>query len=132
MSAILRASELSIRLGGYLIVERASLALSPGRLVALIGPNGAGKTTLMRALAGLLPLERFVEREALLKRAIGVRPTECGCERQTYGDFLASVGRMEEAVEQYERSRDMRPLAPFSNLRFARALYVGGRGDEAA
>ncbi len=83
------------------------------------------------ALAGLLPLERFAEREALLKRAISVRPTECGCERQTYGDFLASVGRMEEAVEQYERSRDMRPLAPFSNLRFAQALYVVGRSDEA-
>lgn len=83
------------------------------------------------ALAWLLPLNRYQEREALLKKAIGVRRTECGCERQAYGDFLASVGRMEEAVEQYERARDMRPLAPFSNLRFAQALYVVGRTDEA-
>lgn len=83
------------------------------------------------ALAGLLPLDRYGEREALLKKALSVRPTECGCERQAYGDFLASVGRMEEAVEQYERARDMRPLAPFSNLRFAQALYVVGRNDEA-
>jgi tetratricopeptide (TPR) repeat protein len=83
------------------------------------------------ALAGLLPLNRFADREALLKKAIGVRPTECGCERQAYGDFLASVGRMEEAVEEYERARDMRPLAPFSNLRFAQALYMVGRNDEA-
>lgn len=83
------------------------------------------------ALAGLLPLERFAEREALLKKAISVRPTECGCERQAFGDFLASVGRMEEAVEEYERARDMRPLAPFSNLRFAQGLYVIGRSDEA-
>jgi tetratricopeptide (TPR) repeat protein len=83
------------------------------------------------ALAGLLPLNRFAEREALLKKAIGVRPTECGCERQAYGDFLASVGRMEEAVKEYERARDMRPLAPFSNLRFAQALYIVGRNDEA-
>lgn len=83
------------------------------------------------ALAGLLPAARYVEREALLKKAISVRPTECGCERQAYGDFLASVGRMEEAVEQYERARDMRPLAPFSNLRFAQALYMVGRTDEA-
>jgi tetratricopeptide (TPR) repeat protein len=83
------------------------------------------------ALAGLLPLERFAEREALLKRALSVRPTECGCERQAYGDFLASVGRMEEAVEQYERARDMRPLAPFSNVRFAQALYMVGRNEEA-
>ena len=83
------------------------------------------------ALAGLLPLERFGEREALLKKALSVRPTECGCERQAYGDFLASVGRMEEAVDEYERARDMRPLAPFSNLRFAQALYVVGRNEEA-
>ena len=83
------------------------------------------------ALAGLLPLDRFGEREELLKKALSVRPTECGCERQAYGDFLASVGRMEEAAEQYGRARDMRPLAPFSNLRFAQALYVVGRNDEA-
>ena len=83
------------------------------------------------ALAGLLPLDRYTEREELLKKALSVRPTECGCERQAYGDFLASVGRMEEAVQQYERARDMRPLAPFSNLRFAQALYMVGRNEEA-
>lgn len=83
------------------------------------------------AIAGLLPLNRYAQREGLLKKAISVRPTECGCERQAYGDFLASVGRMDEAVTQYERARAMRPLAPFSNLRFAQALYVVGRNDEA-
>ena len=83
------------------------------------------------ALAGLLPLDRYAQREALLKKALSVRPTECGCERQAYGDFLASVGRMEEAVDEYERARDMRPLAPFSNVRFAQALYMVGRNDEA-
>lgn len=83
------------------------------------------------ALAGLVPLSRFSEREDLLTKALEVRPTECGCERQAYGDFLASVGRMEEAADQYERARDMRPLAPFSNLRFAQALYLIGREKEA-
>ena len=83
------------------------------------------------AIAGLLALDRYAEREELIKKAISVRPTECGCERQAYGDFLSSVGRMEEAVGQYERARAMRPLAPFSNVRFAQALYVVGRSDEA-
>ena len=83
------------------------------------------------ALAGLQSLDRFAQREALLKKALSVRPTECGCERQAYGDFLTSVGRMEEAVEQFEQARQMRPLAPFSNLRFAQALYMVGRNDEA-
>ena len=46
-----------MRLGGATIVERASLALRGGELVALVGPNGAGKTTLIRALAGLMPAD---------------------------------------------------------------------------
>ncbi|HET7816230.1 MAG TPA: toll/interleukin-1 receptor domain-containing protein [Sphingomicrobium sp.] len=97
------------------------------RSIALDGHNPEG----YMALASLLPRERYAEREALLRKAISVRPTECGCERQAYGDFLASVGRMEEAADEYERARAMRPLAPFSNLRFAQALYVVGRHEEA-
>ncbi len=83
------------------------------------------------ALAGLLPSGRLNEHEQLLKKAISVRPTECGCERQAYGDFLTSVGRLEEAAEQYERARAMMPLAPNSNVRFVHALYMIGRHDEA-
>ena len=61
--SILRADNISVRLGGTTIVEHASLALAPGELVALVGPNGAGKTTLMRALAGLLPAEGAITLE---------------------------------------------------------------------
>lgn len=81
--------------------------------------------------AGLLSLRDFSQREALLQKAISVRPTECGCERQLYGDFLVSVGRMEEAVEQFRRGHDMQPLAPRSNVRLVHALYSVGRADEA-
>ncbi|HET7708248.1 MAG TPA: toll/interleukin-1 receptor domain-containing protein [Sphingomicrobium sp.] len=106
---------------------RAEATAAARKSMALDAQNPEG----YMALAGLLPLDRFDERETLLKKALSVRPTECGCERQAYGDFLASVGRMEEAVDEYERARDMRPLAPFSNLRFAQALYVVGRNEEA-
>ena len=83
------------------------------------------------AEAGLLPSNRFANREALLKKAISVRPTECGCERQAYGDFLTSVGRGEEAVDQYDRARAMMPLAPMSNVRLAQALGLVGRHKDA-
>jgi tetratricopeptide (TPR) repeat protein len=106
---------------------RAEATAAAKKSIALDKHNPEG----YMALAGLLPLDRYAEREQLLKKAISVRPTECGCERQAYGDFLSSVGRMEEAAEQYDRARAMRPLAPFSNLRFAQALYVVGRNDEA-
>jgi tetratricopeptide (TPR) repeat protein len=83
------------------------------------------------ALAGLLPLNQYAQRENLLKKAINVRRLECGCERLSYGDFLASVGRMNEAVDEYRRGHAKMPLAPFSNLRLSQALYMVGRHEEA-
>jgi iron complex transport system ATP-binding protein len=55
MSAALALDDVSISLGGRVIVSGASVSLEKGRFAALIGPNGAGKTTLLKAMAGLLP-----------------------------------------------------------------------------
>lgn len=35
-----------------------ALTVQAGKLTALVGPNGSGKSTVLRALAGLLPLDR--------------------------------------------------------------------------
>jgi iron complex transport system ATP-binding protein len=56
-AALLTARDLSVILGGRVVLKNVSLSLSSGHLVALVGPNGAGKTTLLRALAGLVPSE---------------------------------------------------------------------------
>ncbi|PZQ18843.1 MAG: heme ABC transporter ATP-binding protein [Ancylobacter novellus] len=53
MSA-LRAESATVRLGGSEVVREASVAVTPGRVVALIGPNGAGKSSLLGALSGEL------------------------------------------------------------------------------
>src|SRR3546814_2396631 len=42
------------RLGGRVILDRASAALPPRSRVGLIGRNGAGKSTLMKAIIGLI------------------------------------------------------------------------------
>ncbi|MCW2235567.1 zinc ABC transporter ATP-binding protein ZnuC [Azospirillum canadense] len=48
------ARELTVRLGGRVILDRVDLQVRPGEIVTLIGPNGAGKTTLVRAVLGLV------------------------------------------------------------------------------
>jgi iron complex transport system ATP-binding protein len=48
----LRLVEASWRVGGRMIVEQLSLAVEPGRVLALIGPNGSGKSTAIAMLAG--------------------------------------------------------------------------------
>jgi iron complex transport system ATP-binding protein len=50
----LEAANISVTLGGKLIVDRASLGVSTGEIVGLVGPNGAGKSTLLRAMLGLV------------------------------------------------------------------------------
>ena len=51
---MLSISDITVRLGGRTIIDRATARL-PGRArVGLIGRNGAGKTTLVRVLTGLL------------------------------------------------------------------------------
>ncbi len=50
----LRATDVSVSLGGARVLDRVSLDVQPG-WTAIVGPNGAGKSTLLRVLAGLRP-----------------------------------------------------------------------------
>jgi phosphate transport system ATP-binding protein len=52
----MRAEELSIAYGSKLAVNRVSLSVRQGEVLALIGPSGCGKTTLLRSLNRLVDL----------------------------------------------------------------------------
>ncbi|MGE4430302.1 MAG: ABC-F family ATP-binding cassette domain-containing protein [Sphingobium sp.] len=49
---MLTINDITVRLGGRVILDRASAALPPRSRVGLIGRNGAGKSTLMKAVIG--------------------------------------------------------------------------------
>jgi len=51
---MLNFSNITVRLGGAVILDGATAALPPGARVGMIGRNGAGKSTLMKVVAGLL------------------------------------------------------------------------------
>lgn len=54
----LEARDLEVFYGESQILFGLSLAVAPGRCVALLGRNGAGKSTTLKAIAGLAPPRR--------------------------------------------------------------------------
>jgi iron complex transport system ATP-binding protein len=55
----LHAREIAARYGSLpLVLDGVSCGVEQGRLLAVVGPNGSGKSTLVRAVSGLIRLER--------------------------------------------------------------------------
>jgi len=46
-------SNLTIRFGGLVAVDKVTLNVTPGSIFSIIGPNGAGKTTIFNCISGI-------------------------------------------------------------------------------
>lgn len=91
-------------LGERTILDRITLTLSAGGLIALVGPNGAGKSTLLAILAGLLgpatgevrldgePLARLGDRARA--RVMGYLEQQPECHWPLSVAALARLGRL--------------------------------------
>jgi branched-chain amino acid transport system ATP-binding protein len=55
---LLELHDVTVSYGRIEALHGISIGVDQGEVVALIGANGAGKTTTMRAISGLLPLDR--------------------------------------------------------------------------
>lgn len=55
---MLEVQHLVVNYRGVVAVEDISFCLDPGEIVGIIGPNGAGKSSLIKAILGLIPIER--------------------------------------------------------------------------
>jgi branched-chain amino acid transport system ATP-binding protein len=56
--ASLRVSDVTVRFGGIVALDRVSFSVGRGSICGLIGPNGAGKTTLFNCVSRLYQVER--------------------------------------------------------------------------
>jgi ATP-binding cassette, subfamily F, member 3 len=73
--SLLIIEDISLRIAGRLLLDRASLRVDAGRRIGLVGRNGAGKSTLLKAIAGELPLDGGTIHLAASARMAQVRQT---------------------------------------------------------
>ena len=144
MARLLASAEhVTVRFGGLVAVNDASVPVPEGRIVGLIGPNGAGKTTLFATIAGfqrpnagriLFGGEDITRLAPHRRAALGIARTFqivqpfAGLtvrENIAVGAHLRHAGRA-EALAAAEAVADRVGLAPLLNLPAA-ALTVAGR-----
>jgi zinc/manganese transport system ATP-binding protein len=58
VTPLLELEEVTVALGGRVVLDRVRLSVADGQFTGLIGSNGAGKTTLLRVALGLLTPQR--------------------------------------------------------------------------
>jgi ATP-binding cassette subfamily F protein 3 len=73
--SLLTITDVTLRMGGRVLLEHADLAVDAGRRIGLVGRNGAGKSTLLRAIAGEQPLDGGEIRLSARARMAQVRQT---------------------------------------------------------
>jgi ABC-2 type transport system ATP-binding protein len=123
---VVRVDRLVKRYDGYPVVDRVSLTVRPGEILALLGPNGAGKTTTVEIIEGYrAPDEGTVRVFGLDPRTHGSRiKPRLGLMLQN-GELYSQI-RVREAVKLFAAFYPL-PLEPHALLHQVGLENVAGR-----
>ncbi len=66
--SLLEVTDMSVEIGGVMVLKNMTFTIEQGSILAIIGPNGAGKTVLLKALLGLTPSMGSIKWKAGIKK----------------------------------------------------------------
>ncbi|MBV9757125.1 MAG: ABC-F family ATP-binding cassette domain-containing protein [Alphaproteobacteria bacterium] len=119
--SLLVIRDLTIRIGGRTLLDRADLTVEPGRRIGLVGRNGAGKTTLLRAIAGDFSPDGGEIRLSTRARLGRVAQHAPGGERSLLQEVLAADTERLALLAEAERAEPLRLAEIHERLRAIRA-----------
>ena len=136
MQGTLAAHTITKRHGPILVLERVSLAVTPGSRIGVVGPNGIGKTTLLRILAGLQHPDAGTVVRTPATLTVGYLPQEADVRPgEAIVEYLARRTGVAEAeaalLDLARRLEDAPQLASAYSLALERFLDLGGGDLEA-
>lgn len=115
--------DLTKQFDGFTAVDRVTLSVRPGEILALLGPNGAGKTTTVRMLAAILRPSAglavvagysVTEQPREVRRRIGLLTEHPGLYlRMRGGQYLDFFGRLMGLHAEDRRRRAEELLSRF-------------------
>jgi branched-chain amino acid transport system ATP-binding protein len=118
---LVEVDDLVVRYGAATALDRVSLAVGAGELVALIGANGAGKSTLVNTLSGVV-------KPAAGRIRVAARMAHVPEGRQVFGDLSVTDNLRLGAwrVRQRDPGEVFRVLPALVPLRHRRADSLSG------
>ncbi len=123
-NTIASASELVVRFGHQVILDRASITILEGERIGLVGRNGAGKSTFLQIAAGVMqPDAGELNRRRDL--VVGYMPQmfELDETATVHANILAGAQRVLDLIREYE---DARPESARSGILLEQIEHFDG------